>query len=118
LPPLLSDLAIVGSANTVGAYESDLRTWMVHCREFGVCPFRARPRTAIEFICRERERSYRAEKAVTAPAVVLRLCDIGKWCAYLVLKWLPTMCYLTRVSRLWADECVGVAQMTACCCRP
>jgi len=70
----LHDLAVVRSANTVRAYGADLQLWIAHCRQLGLHPFRARPRTVINFIRRERELCYRAEKTVTPRTVVRRLC--------------------------------------------
>ncbi len=54
----LDDLAVVRSANTVRAYAFDLLRWACFCQQQEIDPFCARPRTAIEFIRVERERSY------------------------------------------------------------
>jgi site-specific recombinase XerC len=82
----LDDMAVVRSANTVRAYAFDLRQWARFCKQQEIDPFRARPRTAIEFIRLERERTYRADKTVTARTVVRRLSAIRQWYAYLALE--------------------------------
>src|SRR2546428_11429800 len=60
----LNDLAVVRSANTVRAYAFDLRRWGRFCEQLEIDPFRARPRTAIEFIRVERERSHRESRCL------------------------------------------------------
>ncbi len=82
----LSDLAVVRSANTVRAYGFDLRRWTAFCETLDVDPLRARPRTAIEFIRSERQRTYQEDKAVSARTMVRRLSAIRQWYAYLALE--------------------------------
>src|SRR5260370_19036152 len=62
----LNDLAAVRSANTVRAYGFDLHRWAAFCETLSINPLQARPRTVIEFIRAERERTYRADKTVSA----------------------------------------------------
>src|SRR5882762_3216102 len=82
----LDDIAVVRSANTLRAYAFDLHEWARFCQKQDIDPFRARPRTAIEFIRLERERSYRADKTVSARTLVRRLSAIRQWYAYLALE--------------------------------
>jgi hypothetical protein len=82
----LGDLAVVRSANTVRAYAFDLKRWAWFCGKQEVDPFRARPRTAIEFIRADRERSYRVDKAISARTLVRRLTAVRQWYAYLALE--------------------------------
>src|SRR6266567_3964139 len=79
-------MAVIRSTNTVRAYAFDLRQWARFCQKQDIDPFRARPRTAIDFIRLERQRSYRADKTVTARTVVRRLSAIRQWYAYLALE--------------------------------
>jgi hypothetical protein len=62
----LDDLGVLRSFNTVRAYAFDLARWTRFCFELEIDPFRAHPRTAIEFIRVERERSYRTDKTISA----------------------------------------------------
>jgi site-specific recombinase XerD len=82
----LDDLAVIRSDNTVRAYASDVQRWTTFCGTLGVDPLSARPRTAIAFIRAERERTYRADKTVSARTLVRRLSAIRQWYAYLAME--------------------------------
>lgn len=81
----LDDLAVVRSANTVRAYRADVARWVAFCAARGVHPFEARPRTAIDFIRSERERSCGDGRTVSARTIVRRLSAVRQWYAYLAL---------------------------------
>lgn len=81
----LDDLAVVRSSNTVRAYEFDLDRWLAFCDENGADPFQVKPRMAIDFIRKERERTHSGGKAVGARSTVRRLSAIRQWYEYLKL---------------------------------
>jgi len=82
----LDDLAVIRSANTVRAYRHDLTRWIDFCDATVRNPLRARPRDAIAFVRRERERSIGEGATVSARTIVRRLSAIRQWYAFLMLE--------------------------------
>lgn len=82
----LTDLAVVRSANTVRAYAADVERWLAFCKTTDIHPFQARPRTALDFIRTERERTCGEDKTVSARTIVRRLSAVRQWYAYLALE--------------------------------
>lgn len=82
----LDDLAVVRSANTVRAYSGDVARWVAFCAASGVHPFQARPRTAVDFIRSERDRTCGDGRTVSARTIVRRLSAVRQWYAYLALE--------------------------------
>lgn len=82
----LDDLTVVRSANTVRAYRADVARWVAFCAASGVHPFQARPRTAIDFIRCERERTCGEGRTVSPRTIVRRLSAVRQWYAYLALE--------------------------------
>jgi integrase/recombinase XerD len=76
----------VRSANTVRAYRLDLARWIAFCAQVEVDPFTVRPRTAIDFIRRERERQHGPDHPISPRTIVRRLAAIRQWYAYLALE--------------------------------
>src|SRR6266851_366893 len=86
LQGFVDDLAVVRSAATVRAYAADVKRWISFCQHADIHPFRAGPRTAIDFIRSERQRSHRSERTVGPRTIVRRLSAIRQWYAYLALQ--------------------------------